>query len=159
MHRVLPVLALLLTYLALSASVGIPNFVLGLIIAIGVLGLLRPKRLPVNWARLPSAFFALVKYLIALISNVILSGIQVTRIVLHPKLPIKSGIITVPPECDSEVGRAIGAHAISLPPGELLIEMKEDGTMYIHSLDVFETEQLVMEAQAQRSKLMKKIFD
>jgi len=159
MHRALPVLALLLTYLALSASVGVPNLIIGLMIAIGVLGLLRPKRLPVNWTRLPSAFAALLRFMIALIRNVIISGLQVTRIVLHPKLPIKPGIIAAPPECDNEIGRAIGAHAISLTPGELLIEMGEDGTMYIHSLDVVETERLVQKAQEQRRGLIKQIFD
>jgi multicomponent Na+:H+ antiporter subunit E len=159
MYRVLPVIALLFTYLALSASVGIPNVILGLLIALGALGLLRPKRLPVNWAGLPSAFSAMVKFMMALMRNVIASGIQVALIVLHPKLPIQSGIVAVPPESDSEIGQAIGAHAISLAPGELLIEMGEDGTMYIHSLDVFETERSVHKAQVHRQKLLNTIFD
>ena len=159
MHRILPFLVLLFTYLALSTSAGLPNLVLGTMIAIGILWLLRPQRLPVNWRRLPSAFLAMGRYVAALIRNVIRSGIHIAGIVLHPDLPIQSGIIAVPPECDSEVGRALGAHAISLPPGELFIEMDDDGTMYIHSLDVFETEKSVQAGQAYRRELMKRIFD
>lgn len=69
------------------------------------------------------------------------------RIILHPKLPIKSGIIAIPSTSESELGRALSAHAISLPPGELFVEMDENGTMYIHSLDVDLTEKQAGAAQ------------
>jgi multicomponent Na+:H+ antiporter subunit E len=90
---------------------------------------------------------------------VIISGIQVVKIVMHPKLPINPGIIAFAPECHSEIGRALAAHAISLAPGELLIEMARDGTMYIHSLDVEASERLVKASQNVRRDLLKKIFD
>lgn len=159
MHRILPVLGMLLVYLALSASVALPNFVLGLMVAIGIYALLHPEKLPVNWANIPSAFLALIRYLISLFGSVIRGGVQITRIVIHPELPINPGIVAAAPECESEIGRAIGAHSISLSPGELLIEMKEDGTMFIHSLDFRETERCIRDAQAKRKGLMRKIFD
>ena len=159
MHHILPFLIMLFTYLALSTSAGPLNLVLGALIALAIVWLLRPQRLAVNWRQLPSAFLALVRYNATLARNVIKSGVHIAGLVLHPDLPIQSGIIAVPPECDSELGRALGAHAISLPPGELFIEMDDDGTMYIHSLDVFETERSVQRGQAYRRELMKKMFD
>lgn len=159
MHRILPFLMLLFTYLALSTSAGLLNLVFGVLIAIGILWLLRPRRLSVNWRQLPSAFLSFGRYVAALTRNVLRSGIHISRIVLHPNLPIQSGIVAVPPECDSELGRALGAHAISLPPGELFVEMDDDGTMYIHSLDVLETEKSVQAGQDYRCELMKKMFD
>ena len=135
MHRILPLTILLATYLALSANMEFLNIVLGLFIALGIMGLLHTRKAPVNWRGVPPAFKALAGFIVVLIRNVVKSGLQVTWIVLQPKMPLKSGIIAFPPECESALGQAIGSHAISLPPGELLIEMAPDGTMYIHSLD------------------------
>ena len=159
MNRIIPILILLATYLALIPATDFWQIILGCIIAVGILGLLHPARRPVPWAQLPSAFLAAAIYLVVLIRNVIHSGLIVTRIILHPKMPLKAGIIAFPPECHSEYGRALGAHAISLPPGELLIEMAEDGTMFIHSLDVETSERMVANAQDRRQGLLRRIFD
>lgn len=159
MHRIVPLLIVLFTYLALSESVGLPNLVLGILIAFVIIGSLHPRRRAVKWRRLPRAFRSLMVYLLIMIRNMIVSGVQVARLVLHPGLPLRSGIVAVPPECDSETGRALAAHAISLAPGELLIETAEDGTMYIHSLDVDETEKLIAASQRHRRQLLQNIFD
>ena len=159
MHRILPFVILMAIYLAFSANLELANILLGVLIVMGIITLLRPRRQPLNWSRIPGAFLALAAYLGILIKNVVLSGIQVTRIVLQPKMPLKAGITTFPPECTSDLGRAIGAHAISLAPGELLIEMDPDGTMYIHSLDVEASEKLVSASQARRRDLLKRVFD
>jgi multicomponent Na+:H+ antiporter subunit E len=159
MHTIIPIVVLMFTYLALSANLQVSNIILGFIIAAGILGLLRPRRRPVRWRRLPSALKALVVYVGLLLYNVFRSGIQMVRIILHPKLPIKSGIVAIPSGCDSELGRAISAHAISLPPGELFVEMDEHGSMYIHSLDVDLTEKQAGAAQEIQGDMLKRIFD
>ena len=81
------------------------------------------------------------------------------RIILHPNLPIKSGIVAIRSGCQSDLGRAINAHAISLPPGELFVEMDENGIMYIHSLDVDLTKKQAEASQKIQGDLLKKIFD
>jgi multicomponent Na+:H+ antiporter subunit E len=157
MYRIIPFIVLLFTYTALSGDAGIANLLLGSVVAAGVLSLLRPTRRAVNWRQLPGAFAALAVYIVILVRTVILSGIQLARVVIHPDLPINSGIIAIPPECDSEFGRAMSAHAISLAPGELLIEMGADGTMYIHSLDLPATERQTAASQQQRRRLLTRI--
>ncbi len=159
MQSILPVVILLFTYLALSASLQLSNMVLGFLIAMGVYFLLRQSRRPVNWRRIPRAFTALAVYMAIIIRNTIVSGINVARIVIQPRMPLNSGIIAFPAECESDRGRAIGAHAISLAPGELLIEMDPDGTMYIHSLDVEGSRKLVEASQKRRRDLLQRIFD
>lgn len=159
MHTIIPMIALVFTYLALSANLQFSNLILGIVIAIGILYLLRLPRRPVQWARLPLAFTALVIFIGMLLYNVTRSAIQMIRLILHPKLPIKSGIVAIPAGCQSEFGRAINAHAISLPPGELFVEMDEDGTMYIHSLDVGLTEKQAGAAQEIQGELLKRILD
>ena len=159
MHTIIPIFVLMFTYLALSANLQVSNIILGFMIAAGILGLLRPRRRSVRWRRLPLALKALVVYVGLLLYNMFRSGIQMARIILHPKLPIKSGIVAIPSGCDSELGRAMSAHAISLPPGELFVEMDEDGTMYIHSLDVDLTEKQAGAAQEIQGDMLKRIFD
>ncbi len=159
MAFLLPFFVLLFTYLALSGSIRLPNLIIGTLISISILALLRPRRPPVNWSRIPSAFLALTRYILLLIKNTIVSALQVSKIVFHPGLPIKPGIIKIPPECESELGQALGSFAISITPGELLIEMGKDGTLYVHTLDVEQTEQLALKSQELRQNLMKKIFD
>jgi multicomponent Na+:H+ antiporter subunit E len=99
-----------------------------------------------------------VKYAVILAGDLIKSGIQVARIVLNPALPIKPGIVAIPTGCESELGTALSAHAISLTPGELVIEMDEQGVMYTSCLDVTTSEKQVAEAQRLRENLLKKIF-
>ena len=81
------------------------------------------------------------------------------RIILHPKLPIQSGIVGIRAASESELGRALSAHAISLPPGELFVEMGEDGTLYIHSLDVDLTVKQAKASQEYQGDILKKMFD
>ena len=159
MHTIVPMIVLMFTYLALSANLQFSNIILGFIIAAGILSLLRIPRRDFKWKRLPQAFAALVIFIGMLLYNVTRSGIQMVRFILHPKMPIKHGIVAIPAGCQSELGQAISAHAISLPPGELFMEMDEDGTMYIHSLDVYLTEKQAGAAQKIQGDMLKKILD
>jgi multicomponent Na+:H+ antiporter subunit E len=83
---------------------------------------------------------ATVQYIFILLVDIMRNGLQVARIVLTPSLPIKPGIITIPSHCDTELGTALTAHAITVSPGELVVEVGEDGTMYTHCLDAVVSE-------------------
>jgi len=127
-------------------------------IVTGIVKLIRPRRLPTDWRRLPSSVFALVRYLVKLVYDVLASGIQVARIVMDPALPIKPGIVSIPSECDSEMGTALSAHAITLAPGEMVVEMDEKGVMYTSCLDTTNSEKYIENAQKIRKDLLQKIF-
>ena len=159
MHIVVPMFVLLFTYLALSANLQFSNLALGLLIAAAILGLLRVERPPVQWSRLPRALTNLTAFVGMLFYHVIRSGIQTALIILHPKLPIKSGIVAIPAGCKSDFGRAINAHTITLTPGELFVELAKDGTMYIHSLDVELTAKQAGAAQEVQGEMLKTILD
>lgn len=159
MHVVLPVIVLMFTYLALSSNLQLSNVILGFIIAVGILRLIHIPRRPVAWSRLPLAFMALATFMTMLFLNTIRSGIQMVRLILDPKMPINSGIVAIPAGCKSEIGQSISAHTISLPPGELFIEIAEDGMMYIHSLDVSLTDKQAGTTQKIQGDLLKRILD
>jgi multicomponent Na+:H+ antiporter subunit E len=152
------VIGLWLVYLALTANLEAANLVLGLLIAVGLTWLLQPNPLRIELRRLPSALLALGRYAIVVAWDVVKSGLGVARLLLDPALPIKPGIITIPSGCESELATALSAHAITLAPGEMVIEIGEDGMMYVHALDATRSAEYVAEAQRLRSSLLRKIF-
>jgi len=158
MHYLTVILLLLFVYLEISSILESGNVVLGLLIAIGVTILVRPRRDRFKWGRLPSSFWALVKYLAILTYDLLKSGIQITWIVLSPKMRLRPGIVAIPAGCKSELGTALSAHAITLTPGELVVEMDEKGVMYTHCLDTTDAEKKVAAAQQMRRDLLEKIF-
>jgi multicomponent Na+:H+ antiporter subunit E len=158
MYYLRPVVLLTLAYLAFTTNLKLLNIVAGFIVAFLVVLLIRPQPHKVTWRLVPQSALALARYILVLIYDLVVSGIQVTRIVLDPALPIKPGIIAIPSSCKSDMAAALNAHAITLTPGEAIVEMDEDGVMYTHCLDASQSEKVVEEAQAMRVDLLEKIF-
>ena len=152
------VVGLWLLYLALTANLELGNVVLGLLVAMGLTLLLRPPRGTFEPRRLPAALVALGRYLFVVFVDAIKSGLVAARLVLDPALPVKPGIIAIPSDCDSELATALSAHAITLAPGEMVVEIGKDGTMYTHALDATRAAEYVEEAQEQRRELLRQIF-
>jgi multicomponent Na+:H+ antiporter subunit E len=152
------IVGLWLVYLALTANLELGNVVLGLLVATGLTLLLRPPRGTFELRRLPVALVALGRYLFVVCVDAIKSGLVAARLVLDPALPVKPGIIAIPSDCDSELATALSAHAITLAPGEMVVEIGKEGTMYAHALDATRAAEYVDEAQALRRELLRKIF-
>jgi len=159
MYYLLIIVPLLFVYLELSSNFELSNIIVGLMIVTGIVKLIRPRRLPTDLRHLPSSVFALMRYLVKLLYDVIASGIQVARIVMDPALPIKPGIVSISSGCESEMGTALSAHAITLAPGEMVVEMDEKGVMYTSCLDTTNSEKYIEDAQKIRNDLLQKIFN
>ena len=160
MRRIQIAIPLFLVYLALSSNATIPNLVVGALVALMVSALL-PVRdaAPMPIKRIPAFVWALLRYVVVVLWDVIKGGLSTARIVLSPKMPLKTGIIAIPSGSKSELGTALSAHAITLSPGELVVEMDDEGVMYTHCLDVDKSEVHVAEAQALRRNLLSKMFE
>ena len=158
MHYLTVIALLLFVYLEISSNFEVGNLVLGLFIAAGITLLVRPRRGPVHWSSLPASIWALVKYLAILVYDLIKSGIQVASIVLKPKIRLRQGIVAISAESEADLVTALSAHAISLTPGQLVVEMDEKGVMYTHCLDTTDAEKNVAAAQQIRRDLLDKIF-
>jgi multicomponent Na+:H+ antiporter subunit E len=158
MARLRLTIPLFLVYLALTSNLAGNNLLVGLLVGAGLSWVLRPLPRPFSWRRLPTALLAVARYLLVLLFDLITSGVQVARIVLDPKLPIRPGVVAIPAGCESELATALSAHAISLTPGELVVEIDEDGVMYTHCLDATRAADYVTEAQQMRRDLLQKIF-
>jgi multicomponent Na+:H+ antiporter subunit E len=158
MHNVRTTLILLAVYLAVSGNLQLSNIVVGTLIAVLVTLLLRPQPSRVDPHRLPAATWATIRYIGILAADVIKGGVGVARIVLNPELPIQPGIVAIPSGCDSELGTALSAHALSITPGELVIGIDQAGNLYTHCLDATHAAEYAAQAQAMRRDLLSKIF-
>ena len=63
------------------------------------------------------------------------SNIDVALRVINPKLPIKPGIVKVRTKLKSKMGRITLANSITLTPGTLTVDVKDD-VFYIHWINV-----------------------
>ncbi|MFP4042778.1 MAG: Na+/H+ antiporter subunit E [Bacteroidales bacterium] len=83
----------------------------------------------------PLAFTYSIIYIFVFIYELIKSNLDVARRVLTPTLPINPGIVEVKTKLQSKMGRMVLANSITLTPGTLTIDIKDD-TLYIHWIDV-----------------------
>ncbi|GAH99268.1 unnamed protein product, partial [marine sediment metagenome] len=60
--------------------------------------------------------------------------------VLHPRLPIKPGIVKVKTSLKTPTGRVALANSITLTPGTLSVEITEEGYLYVHWIMVRTTD-------------------
>jgi multicomponent Na+:H+ antiporter subunit E len=67
--------------------------------------------------------------------ELIKSNLDVTRRVLTPSLPINPGIVEVKTKLKSKFARMLLANTITLTPGTLTVEVKDD-SFFIHWIDV-----------------------
>lgn len=77
--------------------------------------------------------FRLIKFLLVLIKEIIVANIQVAKIVLNPKMPIQASFFQYPVQLKKPMNQVIYANAITLTPGTLTIDIKED-YFVIHAL-------------------------
>ncbi len=157
--RSIPIILLFtLVYLLLSGNLEWLNIALGILIALGITILLKPDTALTSWRRVPRAILAIIQYLGILFYDIIKGGILVARKVWSPGLEIDPAIIAIPSNCKSELATALSAHATSIAPGELVVEIDAYGIMYTHVLDVANSAEYQEQARNLRSELLSKII-
>lgn len=152
------ILLLWLIYLGLTGNLEPSNLVVGLLIAVTLTAFLHPDRLTVDLRQVPGATLAMLRYVVVVAKDVIQGGLQVARLVLDPKLPVKPGVIAIPSGSESEWATALSAHAITLSPGAMVLEIGEHGMMYTHTLDTTHADESIAEMQRLRRDLLEKIL-
>ena len=91
-----------------------------------------------RFARLlePARYFWAVVYLVVLGYYVFMANLDVMYRVLHPRMPIRPGIVKAKTTLCSASARTALANSITLTPGTLTMEVSGDGTFYIHWITV-----------------------
>ncbi|MFG6121292.1 MULTISPECIES: Na+/H+ antiporter subunit E [Thalassobacillus] len=123
-----------LMWMFLSESYTFTTFLVGYIIGIILLYVLRRF--------IPDAFYLnrvlkVIKLLLLFMKELILSNIDIVKLVYKPKLDVQPGIFALPTELKSNWEITMLANLISLTPGTLSIAVSEDySKIYIHAMDI-----------------------
>jgi len=84
----------------------------------------------------------LLAYWAWLIKEIVMSSLAVTKVVLHPRLPISARYIELKASAAGPVGQVIFANSITLTPGTLTLDLYE-GTLKVHALTQESAEDLM----------------
>lgn len=135
MKYIMAFLTLLLVYLFL-AGFTIEEVILGSLVSAVITALLA-KRLnfKVGWNFPFKLLKFLFIYLPVFIWKLILANIDVARRVLSFKIPLNPGIVKVKTNIKSDIGKLTLANSITLTPGTLTIDVKDD-YIYVHTIDM-----------------------
>lgn len=164
--RIMLAIPLAVLWMMFTGQLSVAAFVIGLLISLAALSAAqiggftpRPRAALAQGA-------ALVVFVATLLRDIVLSSVLVAIRVLSPDMRLKPAVIAV------EVGKgekadtviAYSANAITLTPGELVIDVEtvEDAdrqsapVMFVHTLDLDQTAPTAAAAQAKRHALLRR---
>ena len=88
----------------------------------------------------PMRVFWFLVYVPVFFYYVLIANLDVVYRALHPKMPIKPGIVKIKTNLKTESGITALANSITLTPGTLTVDLTDDGFLYIHWINVKSTE-------------------
>jgi len=108
----------------------------------------------------PLRYFWLLVYIPIFLWECIKANIDVAYRVLHPKLPIKPGIVKVKTNLKSDIGKVFLANSITMTPGTLSVDLVDD-ILYIHWINVKTTDpkKYTQIIAGRFEKYLKRIFE
>jgi len=86
----------------------------------------------------PARIIGIIIYTPILLWEIVKANLQVAKIVLSPKLPIKPAIVTAKSSLKSDFGKMLLANSITLTPGTLTVDIVDD-TYFIHCVKIEDT--------------------
>jgi multicomponent Na+:H+ antiporter subunit E len=88
------------------------------------------------------ALIRLIPFLGWLVYQIILANIQVARIVINPKMPIRPGIVRFRSRLTGDVAQTTLANSITLTPGTMTLDIV-GSDYYIHCLAIKDEEKIL----------------
>lgn len=124
-------LALFVIWVLLTESDNPAHLGLGIVASLGVAylntDLVPPTGVSVRWMRL-------LQYLPWLFGRMLASGLHLSFLILHPKLPIAPALVRYRTKLDHETGTVLLGNSITLTPGTITAEADLNG-LVVHALD------------------------
>ena len=84
----------------------------------------------------PVRIFWVLVYIPVFFYYMMKANLDVVYRALHPKMPIKPGIVKIKTILKTESGITALANSITLTPGTLTVDLTDDGFLYIHWINV-----------------------
>jgi multicomponent Na+:H+ antiporter subunit E len=124
-------------WLILTSNLYVANILIGLGISFSI-ALLYIKLFKDDTFKMIS-FFWFGAYILVLLKNLIISNFQITKRTLRKDMRLSPAIIAVKTELKSDWKKLLLANSITLTPGTLTIDIKDD-ILYIHAIEYHEGE-------------------
>ena len=128
--RILGALFLIAFWLVLSASYDVVHVAVGAVAA-GVVIWLKP---PGAGSARTISWLAALRYLPWLIGRILKGGFHVSRLILHPALPISPRLIRHETTLRSDAELVVLGNSITLTPGTITVEIAP-GELVVHAID------------------------
>ncbi|UCG26760.1 MAG: Na+/H+ antiporter subunit E [Bacteroidales bacterium] len=108
----------------------------------------------------PRRYYWLIVYMFIFLWECLKANIDVAYRVVHPRLPIKPGIVKVKLELTSPMAKSMLAASITMTPGTLTVDIIDD-FIYIHWIYVSSTDPEVYSRKisGRFEKYIKRIFE
>ena len=84
----------------------------------------------------PVRMFWLLLYVPVFFYYMLIANFDVVYRALHPKMPIKPGIVKIKTKLKTDSGITALANSITLTPGTLTVDLTDDGFLYVHWINV-----------------------
>lgn len=151
---------MMLIWLALTSSLHWQELIVGCIVSIIISIFLNS-----NYQNLGLPALSLTKilyiflYLIVLFIEVVKANFDVAYRVLHPKMPIKPGVVIIKTSLRQNIAKLILANSITLTPGTFTLDIEKDKLLihwiYVRSENIEDSTKLI---GARFEKYLGKIF-
>jgi len=128
--------SLFIIWLMLTSSFHWQELVVGALISL-VLALVLNERYrelglpPIGVKRIVWA----LAYIVVLLKEIVIANFDVAYRVIHPKMPIKPGIVIIRTSLKRDIAKLILANSITLTPGTFTLDIKDDRIL-IHWINV-----------------------
>ena len=111
----------------------------------------------IRWS--PVVIYHYLLYLGVFLIELVKANINVMRLVFSPRINIKPGIVEIKTGLKSPIGRLALANTITLTPGTLVVDIKDD-SLFVHCINVSTTDQTeaTEEIAGRFEKLLKVIY-
>ena len=123
-------------WLALSSKLDWPELICGGLVCliISLFGAHIYSKLGLPPLSLKGLLFSLI-YIIVLLWEIIKANLDVAYRIIHPKMPIKPGIVVIKTSLKSDIAKMILANSITLTPGTFTLDVIGDDLL-IHWINV-----------------------
>ena len=141
-HLVYKALALFVIWLLLTESYTPAHMALGLVASFGVALLNteagRPPAVAIRWLQL-------LRFFPWLFGRILVSGLHLSFLILHPKLPIAPALVRYRTKLGHEHGIVLLGNSVTLTPGTVTAEA-QTGELIVHAMD----DESLQDLQSQR---------
>jgi multicomponent Na+:H+ antiporter subunit E len=149
-----------LLWVAVTGSVSPGGALVGYLLGLAILLVLRRLGLTLHRGLSVRQVGAALVYLWRLLADIVVSSLQVARIILSPRRQLRTGILAVPSgdTRDDQLLAALSTYAINLAPGQLVIDIDQRGTLYVHCLDLAASRPTIEAQQRERLRLLRAVI-